>query len=115
NFADSTLYLGNWSVTVKRGAGGSTPGSITIGGPNEDANGNRRLDAGEDTNANGLLDLGGQTYALVVAGPVILAETAPLRGPAGFPASSISLDKIRYYCSDSIVASIYDSTGGAGT
>ena len=114
NFADSTLYLGNWQVTVKRGAGGSTPGSITIGGPDEDLNGNRRLDAGEDTNANGLLDLGGQTYALVVAGPVVLAEAAPARGPSAFPASSISLDKIRYFCSDSATASIYDSTAGAG-
>ncbi|HEV8699781.1 MAG TPA: thrombospondin type 3 repeat-containing protein, partial [Candidatus Polarisedimenticolia bacterium] len=114
NFADSTLYLGNWQVTVKRGAGGSTPGSITSGGPNEDLNGNRRLDAGEDTNANGLLDLGGQTYALLVAGPVVLAEAAPTKGPTAFPVSSISLDKIRYYCSDSAVASIYDSTAGAG-
>jgi hypothetical protein len=122
NFTDSRLYLGNWQVTVKRGAGGSTPGSITIGGPNEDLDPdgagpllpNRRLDAGEDTNANGLLDLGGQTYALVVAGPVILAEAAPARGPAAFPASSISLDKIRYFCSDSAVASIYDSTAGSG-
>jgi len=123
NFVDSTLYLGNWQVTVKRGLGGSVPGSITLGGPNEDLDPdgagpllpNRRLDPGEDTNGNGLLDLGGQTYALVVAGPVILAEAAPLRGPGGFPSSSISLDKIRYYCSDSVVASIYDSTAGAGT
>ncbi|HEV8702312.1 MAG TPA: thrombospondin type 3 repeat-containing protein, partial [Candidatus Polarisedimenticolia bacterium] len=122
NFADSTLYLGNWQVTVKRGAGGSTPGSITIGGPDEDLDPdgagpllpNRRLDAGEDTNANGLLDLGGQTYALVVAGPVVLAEAVPARGPSSFPASSISLDKIRYVCSDSAVASIYDTTDGAG-
>ncbi|MEK7282306.1 MAG: S8 family serine peptidase, partial [Acidobacteriota bacterium] len=115
NFSDSTLYLGNWTVQVQVGTGGSTPGSITISGPNEDANGNRRLDAGEDTNANGLLDLGGQTYALVVAGPVILAEAAPARGPGFFPASSISLDKVRYFCSDVAVASIYDSTAGAGT
>ncbi|HEV8702314.1 MAG TPA: thrombospondin type 3 repeat-containing protein, partial [Candidatus Polarisedimenticolia bacterium] len=122
NFADSTLYVGNWQVTVKRGAGGSTPGSITSGGPNEDLDPdgagpllpNRRLDAGEDTNGNGLLDLGGQTYALVVAGPVVLAEAAPARGPSSFPASSISLDKIRYVCSDSAVASIFDSTPGAG-
>ncbi|MBI1951026.1 MAG: thrombospondin type 3 repeat-containing protein, partial [Acidobacteria bacterium] len=81
----------------------------------EDTNGNRRLDALEDTNGNGLLDLGGQTYALVVAGPVILAEAAPAQGPSAFPASSISLNKIRYFCSDSAVASIYDSTAGAGT
>src|SRR6185295_3829825 len=118
----TTLFRSNWQVTVKRGLGGSVPGSITIGGPNEDLDPdgagpllpNRRRDPGEDTNGNGLLDLGGQTYALVVAGPVIMAEAAPARGPAAFPASSISLDKIRYYCSDSVVASIYDSTAGAG-
>ena len=56
--------------------------------------GNRRLDPGEDTNGNGLLDLGGQTYALVVAGPVYLAEAAPSKGPTGFPQSSITLDKV---------------------
>ena len=49
-----------------------------------------------------------------MAGPVILAEAAPAQGPAAFPASSISLDKIRYFCSDSAVASIYDSTAGSG-
>src|SRR6266850_1792364 len=113
--ADSPIFVGTWRVTVKRGLGGATPGSITITGPNEDANGNRRLDAGEDGNGNGLLDLGGQTYALVVAGPVYLAEAAPSRGPSLFPQSSISLDRVMYACDGAAVAAILDTTGaGAG-
>jgi len=113
--ADSPIFVGTWRVTVKRGQGGATPGSITITGPNEDANGNRRLDAGEDGNGNGLLDLGGQTYALVVAGPVYLAEAAPSRGPSLFPQSSISLDRVMYACDGAAVAAILDTTGaGAG-
>ncbi len=112
--ADSQIYLGTYRVTVKRGAGGAIAGHITITGPNEDANNNRRLDSGEDTNTNGLLDLGGQTYALVVAGPVYLAEAAPSKGPSQFPQSSISLDKVLYSCDDTAVATIFDSTAGAG-
>jgi len=112
--ADSQILLGTWRVTVKRGLGGAVPGQIAIAGPNEDLNGNRRLDAGEDTNANGLLDLGGQTYALLVAGPVFLAEAAPSRGPSSFPQSSVSLDKFKYSCEDAAVATIFDSTPGAG-
>ncbi len=112
--ADSQIYLGTWRVTVKRGLGGSTPGSITITGPNEDLNGNRRLDPLEDTNGNLLLDLGGQTYALLVAGPVYRdsAEAAPSRGPSLFPRSSISLDKVMYSCEDAAVATILDTTPG---
>ncbi len=112
--ADSPIFVGTWRVTVKRGLGGATPGSITITGPNEDANGNRRLDAGEDGNGNGLLDLGGQTYALVIAGPVYLAEAAPSRGPSLFPQSSISLDRVMYACDGAAVAAILDTTPGAG-
>src|SRR2546426_1099391 len=114
NPADSQIFLGTWRATVKRGQGGAIAGQITITGPNEDANVNRRLDPGEDTNLNGLLDLGGQTYALVVAGPVYLAEAAPSKGPTGFPQSSITLDKVGYSCEDTVVATIYDSTPGAG-
>jgi len=178
--ADSQIYVGKWRVTVKRSTtssqcppntGGSTPGFITVTGPNEDTGntlctgagnpfacctgagagsctGNRRLDnqnllctAGpnsqppatpapfsccldlysgtcpnEDTNANGLLDLGGQTYALVVSGPVYHdpAEAPPAKGPTGFPSSSISVNKIRYTCSDNLLAEIFDGTAGSG-
>src|SRR6185295_12429451 len=114
NPSDSQIHLGTWRVTVKRGLGGATAGSITAF-PNEDANGNRRLDAGEDTiTPNGILDLGGQTYALLVAGPVFLAEAAPSRGPSAFPASTIAANKDLYSCDDTFVASIFDSTAGAG-
>src|SRR2546428_3318494 len=112
--ADSQIFLGTWRATVKRGQGGAIAGQITITGPFEDTNGNRRLDTGEDTNLNGLLDLGGQTYALVVAGPVYLAEAAPSKGPTGYPQSSITLDKVGYSCEDTAVATIFDSTPGAG-
>jgi len=114
---DSAMHVGTWRVTVKRGAGGFAPGSITIPPPgtNEDANGNRRLDAGEDTNGNGQLDLGGQAYALIVAGPVYLAEAAPSRGPSLFPASTITLNKDLYSCDDTLSATINDTSVGAGT
>ncbi len=71
---------------------------------------------GEDTNGNGLLDLPGQTYALVVSGPVFRAASEPLpaRGPQSFPASSATLDKVRYSCSDAVRLSIFDSASGAG-
>jgi hypothetical protein len=112
-YNDSPLHIGTWRVTVKVGAGGATPGQLTITGPNEDANGNRRLDPGEDTNLNGLLDLGGQSYALVVAGPVFLAEAPPARGPSAFPQSFINLSRIRYSCSDSASVTLMDTTAGA--
>ena len=112
--ADSQIHLGTWRVSVRRGAGGAIAGQITVTGPNEDLNNNRRLDANEDTNANGLLDLGGQTYALVVSGPVYLAEAAPSKGPSSFPKSAVTLDKIRYSCEDTLVETIVDSTPGAG-
>src|SRR5262249_14471776 len=115
DFSDSPLYVGRWRVTVKRGAGGATPGSITIFGPpaGEDANSNGRLDAGEDANHNGLLDLPGQGYALMLAGPVFLAEAAPPAGPSSFPASGLSFDRARYSCADGAVLRIIDSTAGA--
>jgi hypothetical protein len=114
-FDDSPLFLGTWRVTVKVGGGGATPGQLTITGPNEDLPpGNRRLDAGEDTNVNGLLDLGGQTYALVVAGPVFLAEAPPAKGPVSFPQSTINLNRVRYSCADAAVATVQDLTAGAG-
>jgi hypothetical protein len=114
-FNDSPLHLGTWRVTVEVGQGGSNPGMLTLApvAQSEDANGNWRLDAGEDANGNGLLDLGGQPYALVVAGPVFLAEAAPSLGPAAFPQSFITLDRIRYSCASSVVASLMDTTSGA--
>jgi hypothetical protein len=115
-FGDSPLYLGRWRVTVGRGLGGSLPGQITMpGGPglNEDANNNGRLDPGEDTNGDGLLDLPGQSYALVVAGPVFLGESAPPAGPSSFPASHVSLDRARYNCADGAVLTVLDTTPGA--
>ncbi|PYS95683.1 MAG: hypothetical protein DMF50_07715, partial [Acidobacteria bacterium] len=132
---DSALFVGLWRVTVKVGgtpacppnSGGSVPGSISSasGGPlgtvNEDANGNGRLDidptatppVNEDLNGNGLLDMPGQQYALVVSGPVFFADaTPPSKGPSTFPKSAIALDKVRYSCSDTVTASIFDSTPG---
>jgi hypothetical protein len=82
--------------------------------PSEDANHNWRLDTGEDTNTNGLLDLDGQQFALVVAGPVFLAEAAPATGPQSFPASSLTFARPRYSCSDLATVNIFDSTAGAG-
>ncbi|HUD72451.1 MAG TPA: hypothetical protein VMQ62_10860, partial [Dongiaceae bacterium] len=113
--ADSSLYLGRWRVTVKRGLGGAVPGSLTIGAAvSEDANGNGRLDTGEDANANGLLDLPGQDFGLVVSGPVFLDETPPAIGPASFPASRITFDRTRYGCAEASGISILDGTPGAG-
>ena len=117
--SDSQIYVGHWQVTVKRGAGGSTPGSLTIlgtGANGEDANHNFKLDAGEDGvggTANGLLDLPGQDYALVVSGPVVLAEAAPPAGPTTYPGSQISWDAVRYGCSSNATLRIIDSTGAA--
>jgi Thrombospondin type 3 repeat len=119
SFVDSRLYVGNYRVTVRRGAGGAIPGTISFTGlstSNEDTNGNRRLDPGEDVNpANGLLDLPGQSYALVVAGPVFLNEAAPAKGPATFPKSDISFDAFRYNCASDAVVDIFDTASGAGT
>ncbi|HYV84301.1 MAG TPA: thrombospondin type 3 repeat-containing protein [Patescibacteria group bacterium] len=119
--SDSQLFVGHWQVTVKRGAAGAVPGSLTIlgtGPAGEDANHNFRLDAGEDGvngTTNGLLDLPGQDYALVVSGPVILAEAAPPAGPASYPASRVSWDAVRYNCASSAVLRILDSVGPADT
>jgi hypothetical protein len=114
NYADSPLYVGLWRVTVKRGLGGATPGQITIlSATNEDANGNGRLDAGEDTNANGFMDQPGQPYALVVSGPVVLAEAAPPTGPTQYPASQMSWGSVRYTCASNASLSILDTTGPA--
>ena len=116
SFADSPLYAGRWRVTVKRGLGGATPGSITIApgpDPDEDDNNNGRLDPGEDENGNGLLDLPGQAYALVVSGPVFAAEPPPAQGPQAFPASHIRFDRVSYGCGDDAVATIFDTTPAA--
>jgi hypothetical protein len=121
SFDDSPLYVGTWRVTVKRGLGGAIPGQITITVPtvaqdadqNEDDNNNGRLDPGEDNNGNGLLDQPGQPYALVVSGPVLLAETTPPAGPASYPSSTITWDRVRYACADNAVLSILDTTGAA--
>jgi hypothetical protein len=113
SYDESPLYVGRWRVTVMRGDAGAIPGQITILGPDEDGNGNHRLDPGEDGNMNGLLDQPGQPYALVVAGPVFLAEAPPAAGPSSYPESVISLDGIRYGCADDLVATILDTTGGA--
>jgi hypothetical protein len=113
SFVDSPLYVGRWRVTVQRGTGGAIPGAITILGPDEDANGNHRLDPGEDGNLNGLLDLPGQPYGLVVAGPVFIAEAPPPLGPSSFPQSTLSLDRSRYDCADDLHLTILDTTAGS--
>ena len=134
-YSDFPIFAGTYRVTVKRGAGGTTSFSISgIVTPSEDGNGNRRLDPGtcsnssttpcfnnsgcvapgvcngtEDTNGNGLLDLDGQAYALVVAGPVVLAEAAPSRGPTQYPQSNVSFGSLRYNCADSAVLNVFDA------
>jgi hypothetical protein len=141
---DSPLYVGTWRLTIKRGAGGAVAGQISPAtggslGLNEDTDGDGRLRLGtcsnaatfcyrnadciapgtcqgsEDANGNGLLDLPGQTYALVVSGPVFRAPSEPLptRGPQSFPGSSAILDKVRYSCSDTVRLSILDTAGDA--
>jgi hypothetical protein len=109
------LVTGTWKVRVKRGAGGATPGQITaISGPNEDANNNGRLDAGEDTDADGLLDAGGQPFALVVSGPVFGNGSQTWASAThNFPGSVARFDKLQYSCSDDVVASVYDPDGTA--
>jgi hypothetical protein len=115
-YGDSQIHIGTWRITALRGAGGATPGSLTIDAVNEDANGNGRLDAGEDTTAPiGLMNIASQPYSLVVAGPVFrdAADAAPLAGPgaAAYPAHSISLDSIRYDCSQDAVLTIQSAAG----
>jgi hypothetical protein len=109
------LVTGTWKVRVKRGAGGATPGQITqISGPNEDTNGNGRLDAGEDADADGLLDAGGQPFALVVSGPVFGNGSQTWASAAhNFPGSVARFDKLQYSCSDDVVPTIYDPAGTA--
>jgi Thrombospondin type 3 repeat len=119
NSTDSQIFAGHWQVTVKHGAGGAVPGSLTIlgtGTNGEDANHNFHLDAGEDGvngTANGVLDLPGQDYALVLSGPVFLAEAAPPVGPASYPASAVSWDAVRYGCASNPTLRILDGTGAA--
>ena len=119
NPADSQLFVGHWQVTVKRGAGGAVPGSLTIlgtGTNGEDANHNFHLDTGEDGvngATNGVLDLPGQDYALVVSGPVVLAEAPPAAGPTSYPASLLSWDAVRYGCASNATLRILDGTGAA--
>ena len=111
-YADSPLYAGLWRVTVKRGLGGAIAGQITIlSAVNEDGNSNARLDTGEDLNANDLLDQPGQPYALVVSGPVFLAESAPPVGPATYPSSRAAWDQVRYDCAADAVLTIVDASG----
>ncbi len=142
--AGNQLVTGTWHVRVKRGSGGATPGQISmISGPNEDANGNGRLDPGEDTsnsqctaagvpaacctgagtgactgNGNGLLDAGGQPFALVIAGPVLGPGQTQSWNSAthALPGSTARLSKYQYSCSDSVVGTIGAPalTGAAG-
>jgi len=115
NYADSPLYVGRWRVTVRRGHGGSVPGQITIlSGMSEDVNSNGRLDTGEDTNSNGLLDQPGQPYALVVSGPVFLAEAPPPAGPVSYPESHVSWDLTRYSCASNASLTILDTMNPIG-
>ena len=118
NFADSTLFIGRWRATVQRGRvgglGANAFANLVINGAiNEDTNNNGRLDTGEDANANGLLDQPGQPYALVVSGPVFLAEANPPAGPTNYPQSQVSFDASRYGCASNAVLNILDTTGTA--
>jgi hypothetical protein len=115
-YTDSPLAIGNWRVTVRRGAGPAQAGQVPLvinGAINEDTNNNNRLDAGEDANSNGLLDQPGQPYALVVSGPVFLAEANPPAGPVGYPQTQISFSANRYGCASNAVLDILDTTGTA--
>ena len=106
------LVTGTWKVRVKRGAGGATPGQITmINGPNEDTNGNGRFDPGEtDLDGDGLLDAGGQPFALVIAGPVMGSGTQTWGGQThALPASLVRLDKYQYSCADQALATVVDA------
>ncbi|HKQ98394.1 MAG TPA: S8 family serine peptidase, partial [Candidatus Polarisedimenticolia bacterium] len=109
--SDSKIYTGTWRVRVKRGAGGATPGQITVlTGANEDANANGRLDTGEDTDADGFMDADGQPYGLVIAGPVFGTGSQTFNGAAHtFPSSRATLDKSLYGCASAVRATIYDA------
>ena len=114
--SDSQLYVGTWKVTVMRGVGGAVAGQISqINGPNEDTNGNFRLDPGEDTDNDGLLDAGGQPYSLVIAGPVLGSGSQTWNGAThALPQSQVRLDKATYGCSDDVVVQIFDPAAVAG-
>ncbi|HXH27422.1 MAG TPA: S8 family serine peptidase, partial [Candidatus Polarisedimenticolia bacterium] len=113
---DSQLFLGTWRVRVKHGTAGAVSGSISaIDGPNEDVNGNFRLDPGEDTDGDGLLDAGGQPFALVIAGPVLGQGAQTWDGAShAFAAHQIHLDKASYGCADNLQVSIFDPAATAG-
>ncbi|HEU5182321.1 MAG TPA: hypothetical protein VFW45_16160, partial [Candidatus Polarisedimenticolia bacterium] len=114
---DNQIVPGVWTLRVKQGAGGAVPGAISqINGPNEDANANNRLDAGEDLDADNQLDKGGQVFAAVVSGPLVATKDGS--NPAYFtdyPASIARLDKIRYSCSDDASVFILDGDASADT
>jgi hypothetical protein len=116
-FSDSPIYIGRWRVIVRRGWGadGAPENPLIINSAvNEDTNANGRLDSGEDVNpANGLLDQPGQPYALVVAGPVFLAEANPPAGPVGYPASDITWTRSFYNCASNAVLNVLDTTNPA--
>ncbi|HYV85086.1 MAG TPA: thrombospondin type 3 repeat-containing protein [Patescibacteria group bacterium] len=112
------LPTGTWKVRVKRGAGGATPGQITmINGANEDLNNNGRFDAGEpDTDGDGLLDAGGQPFALVISGPVLGQGTQTWASAShDLPQSTARFDKYQYSCSDDVTATVFDPNGTAGS
>lgn len=111
--SDSSLFIGTWRVRVFRGSGGAVPGMVSrIDGPDEDANGNHRLDAGEDTDLDGLLDVGGQPFALVVAGPVLGVGFQVWDATQHhFPQNLTNLDKALYGCSDDVVVQVFDPDG----
>ncbi len=110
NAADSQLFTGTWKATVKRGAGGSVAGTIVqIDGPNEDLNGNGRLDPGEDLDGDTFLDAGGQPFSLVIAGPVFGSGSQTWSGTSHpLPLSQVRLDKPTYGCSDDVVIQVFD-------
>ncbi|MFQ5876510.1 MAG: S8 family serine peptidase [Acidobacteriota bacterium] len=110
NPQDSQLFTGTWRVRVKQGAGGALPGQIVVlDGPDEDANGNGRLDPGEDLDSDGFLDADGQPYGLVVAGPVLGVGTqTTVNGTIAFPGSAARLEKSLYGCAEDVVATVFD-------
>ncbi|HUD71135.1 MAG TPA: thrombospondin type 3 repeat-containing protein, partial [Dongiaceae bacterium] len=110
---DSALVVGTWIVRVRRGTGGAVPGTLTqITGPNEDANGNFRLDSGEDTDSDGLLDAAGQPFGLIATGPVFGIGTQTWSGaPHTLPTGNTHLDKPTYGCSDDARVEIFDPDG----
>jgi subtilase family protein len=110
DLSDGQVAMGQWTVRVKQGSGGTIPGTISMNdGPNEDANNNHCLDSGEDLDADGLLDTGGQTYSLVAAGAVTIAKDSS-NPPffSNFPQSFARLDKDRYACPDNAQVLVWD-------